>query len=130
MLTLRKRRKPILSNRKELKEHKENARPQSESSPYLCIANAKSFRVPRTFFFPGASASLRLTRNPKLIGAIWHNLLAASAIRQAAPYLLIRRRLPQGISAQHLAPSHPLQHRNSGLSFPSVAAPPRQVLCG
>jgi hypothetical protein len=55
-----------------------------------------------------------LTRNPKLIGAIWHNLLAASAIRQAAPYLLIRRRLPQGISAQHLAPSHPLQHRNSG----------------
>jgi non-heme chloroperoxidase len=51
-----------------------------------------------------------------LIGAIWHNPLAASAIRQACAYLKIRFSLPQAIAAQHLAPSHPLQHRNSGLT--------------
>ncbi len=60
------------------------------------------------------SANLILTRTPKLIGAIWRNLLAASAIRQASPYLKIRLSLPHVISAQHLASSHPLQHRNSG----------------
>ncbi len=38
-------------------------------------------------FNPACSPQRDLTRIPKLIGAIWRNLLAASAIRRASPYL-------------------------------------------